>query len=108
MSSEVWDEEPIPEFKEFQNNFSSLSEKFVDLVDGSLEEKEMDRKTQELILIALLAGKFENGFKFHINEAKKHGATKDEVAGTILLTLPYCGISTFLKALSWANEEKVF
>lgn len=108
MNQRVWKEEPIPEYKSFRKNFPNLSEKFEELVDQSLKKSELSRKTQELIIIALLAGKFENGFKFHVNEAIKHGATKDEVTGTLMLLLPYCDISTFLKALSWAEEEEIF
>ncbi|MHC1563802.1 MAG: carboxymuconolactone decarboxylase family protein [Candidatus Hecatellaceae archaeon] len=107
MAERVWKGEPIPEFKLFQEKFPRLSEEFTELVRETLEESKLERKIQELVIIALLAGKFEGGFKFHLKEAIRHGATREEVAGTILLTLPYCDVATFLKSLAWAKEEGI-
>jgi alkylhydroperoxidase/carboxymuconolactone decarboxylase family protein YurZ len=107
VSERVWKEEPIPEFKVFQERFPELSEEFVELVRKTLGESKLERKIQELVIIGLLAGKFEGGYKFHLREAIKHGATREEVVGVILLTLLYCDIGIFLKSLAWAREEEI-
>lgn len=105
MHKSVWKQEPIEEYKLFQKKFPQLSNEFTKLVGKTFEESKLGRKTQELIIMTLLADKFEDGFKFHLKEAMKCGATKEEVTGAILMLLNYGSITTFLKALTWAEEE---
>ena len=107
MSKRVWKEKSIPEFNVFQEKFPEISAEFIELVHKTLSESKLERKIQELVIIALLANKFENGFKFHLREAMRHGAAKEEILGAILLLLPYCDIGTFLTALTWAKEEGI-
>ncbi len=107
MSESIWKEDPIDEFKKFQEMYPELSKEFIDLVHRTLYESKLERKIQELIIIVLLI-KFESGFKFHLREAMRYGATKEEVLGVILLTLPYCDIGTFLTALTWGKDEGFF
>jgi alkylhydroperoxidase/carboxymuconolactone decarboxylase family protein YurZ len=107
MSEKVWKGDPIKQFKLFKERFPKLSNIFTELVDNTLDESKLDRKIQELVIIGLLAGKFKDGYKFHLKEAMKHGATREEVLGTILLTLPYCSIDIFLNSINWAKEEGI-
>ena len=108
MSEGVFKETPIPEFRLFQEKFPDLSESLIELIRQVFDESNLERKIQELVLIGLLASnRFENGCKFHIREALKQGATRKEILGVLLLLLPYCDISSFLKSLTWAKEEGI-
>ena len=107
MADRVWKGKPIKKFDFFKERFGELSDNYITLIEKTLKESKLDRKTQELVIIALLAHDFEDGFKFHLKEALRHGATRDEVVGVILLLLPYCSIGTFLTALNWAKEEGI-
>jgi alkylhydroperoxidase/carboxymuconolactone decarboxylase family protein YurZ len=52
----------------------------------------LDPKTSALGYIAVLAALgLESGIPFHVQEAKKANATKDEIISAILLGLPACG-----------------
>jgi alkylhydroperoxidase/carboxymuconolactone decarboxylase family protein YurZ len=65
-----------------------------------MEQPKLDKKVKELIITALLATQqFESGFKFHLKEAQNRGASREEILETILLTLPYGNVSSFLKSL---------
>jgi len=101
----IWEQEPIPEYKQFIEKFPELSEKFGAVIQEILERPKLDKKTKELVIVSLLATqKFESGFKFHVKEAMNKGATKEEIVEALLLLLVYCDVSSFLKALWWAKD----
>ncbi|MEE9252823.1 MAG: carboxymuconolactone decarboxylase family protein [Thermodesulfobacteriota bacterium] len=104
----IWEQEPIPEYKQFMEKFPKLSEKFGGLIGEIMEGPNLDKKTKELIIVCLLgAQKFEGGFKFHLKEAMNKGATKEEITEALLLLLVYSDVSSFLKALWWAKDAGV-
>ncbi len=101
----IWEQEPIPEYKQFIENFPELSEKFGAVIRDIMERPMLDKKTKELVIVSLLgAQKFESGFKFHVKEAMNKGATREERIEVLLLLLVYCEVSSFLKALWWAKD----
>jgi AhpD family alkylhydroperoxidase len=52
----------------------------------------LDKKTEELIHIALLAAtRLTTGLPFHVQRAKEAGASKKEVVSAILVGLPVVG-----------------
>ena len=52
----------------------------------------LDKKTSELVYIAVLAtAGMESGIPFHVKMAKEAGATKEEVISAILTALPAVG-----------------
>ena len=52
----------------------------------------LDRKTEALVYIGILAAiRLDSGLPFHVSEAKKHGATRDEVVSAVLAGLPAVG-----------------
>jgi alkylhydroperoxidase/carboxymuconolactone decarboxylase family protein YurZ len=64
----------------------------------------LDRKTIELVLLALLAGRrWETGIKVHTGAALAHGATPDEVRGAILLSMAVFSTSSAVQGLHWAE-----
>jgi alkylhydroperoxidase/carboxymuconolactone decarboxylase family protein YurZ len=101
----IWKQEPIAEYQEFMKNFPEISEKFGELIRAIMEQPKLEKKSKELIITALLATQqFEDGFKFHVKEAQKRGASREEILETILLFLPYGNVSSFLKSLWWIKE----
>ncbi|MBI4538499.1 MAG: carboxymuconolactone decarboxylase family protein [Gemmatimonadetes bacterium] len=52
----------------------------------------LDRKTEELAYLAVLAAmRLQSGIPFHVGMAKAVGATRDEVISAILVGLPAAG-----------------
>ncbi|MCD2246641.1 carboxymuconolactone decarboxylase family protein [Listeria marthii] len=64
----------------------------------------LDKKTEELAYIAVLAAtRLESGLPFHVKMAKSNGATRDEVISAILVGLPAVG-NTVISALPVAID----
>ena len=52
----------------------------------------LDTKTKDLAYLAVLAAlRLESGVAFHVQQAKAHGATRDEVISAVLLGLQPAG-----------------
>lgn len=69
------------------------------------QESQLDRKSIELILCALLAAKrWETGVKVHVGLAMEHGATAGEIRGALLLSAGVAGLSASVQSLHWAEE----
>jgi alkylhydroperoxidase/carboxymuconolactone decarboxylase family protein YurZ len=74
------------------------------LTETLYEEAALDRRTIELVLCSLLAGRrWELGVRTHVAKAIEHGATSDEVRGAILLSFAVFGFSSAGPALDWAE-----
>ena len=68
------------------------------------ESAKLDRKTIELILLALLAGRrWETGVKVHTQAALDQGASADEIRGALLLSIAVFSTSSAVQALHWAE-----
>ncbi|HQZ11865.1 MAG TPA: carboxymuconolactone decarboxylase family protein [Devosia sp.] len=68
------------------------------------ESAKLDRKTIELILLALLAGRrWETGITVHTQAALDHGATPDEIRSAILLSMAVFSTSSAVQGLHWAE-----
>ncbi|MBC1550203.1 carboxymuconolactone decarboxylase family protein [Listeria sp. FSL L7-1434] len=64
----------------------------------------LDKKTEELAYIAVLAAaRLESGLPFHVKMAKSNGATRDEIISAILVGLPAVG-NTVISALPVAID----
>jgi alkylhydroperoxidase/carboxymuconolactone decarboxylase family protein YurZ len=64
----------------------------------------LDKKTEELAYIAVLAALGNtSGIPFHVLSAKSHGASRQEVLSAVLIGLPAAG-STVIGALPVALE----
>lgn len=56
------------------------------------EASRLDAKTEALVYIGILAAtRLESGLPFHVCEAKKHGASREEVISAVLAGLPAVG-----------------
>ncbi len=64
------------------------------MVQGLDKAGALDKKTGELAYLAVLAAlRLESGIRFHVQSAKKAGASRDEVISAILVGLPAAGHS---------------
>lgn len=56
------------------------------------EASALDSKTKDLAYLAVLAAlRLESGIPFHAQQAKRHGATRDEVISAVLVGLQPAG-----------------
>ncbi|WKW51423.1 carboxymuconolactone decarboxylase family protein [Rhodomicrobium lacus] len=59
----------------------------------------LDRKTEELAYLAVLAAaRLTSGIPFHVKAAKAEGATREEIVSAVLVGLPAVG-NTVIEAL---------
>jgi alkylhydroperoxidase/carboxymuconolactone decarboxylase family protein YurZ len=62
------------------------------MVQGLASASALDGKTAALAYLAVLAVlRLESGVPFHVQQAKQHGASRDEVISVILIGLPAAG-----------------
>lgn len=97
---------PLEELHEISTRFptfwSEAGHLFTETLYASVA---LDRRTIELILLSLLAGRrWETGVRVHAAKALEHGATADEVRGAILLSMAVFGTSAAAQGLHWAEE----
>jgi AhpD family alkylhydroperoxidase len=56
------------------------------------QASKLDKKIEELAYIAVLAAtRLTSGIPFHVESARKHGATREEIIGAVLVGLPAAG-----------------
>jgi alkylhydroperoxidase/carboxymuconolactone decarboxylase family protein YurZ len=97
---------PVPEeldaiIRHFPKFWSEAGHLFTETLYESVQ---LDRKTIELILLSLLAGRrWETGVKVHTAAALEHGATPDEIRGAILLSMAVFSTSSGASGLHWAE-----
>lgn len=76
----------------FQSEAPQHASAWMQLVQNLSEACVLDEKTRELAYLAVLAVlRFESGIPFHVQMAKKAGATRNEVISAILLGLTPAG-----------------
>lgn len=78
------------------------------MVQGVGQASALERKTEELAYLAVLAAlRMEGGIPFHVQAAKQAGATRDEVISAILVGLPAAGhgVTQVLPAAVAAFDE---
>jgi len=72
-------------------------------------ECKLDKKTEALAYLAVLAAaRLESGIPFHVKQAKKLGASREEIISSILVGLPAVGnivIQALPIALSAYDDE---
>jgi len=63
------------------------------MVQGLAHASALEGKTSALAYLAVLAAlRLESGIPFHVQSAKRSGATREEVISAILLGLPAAGL----------------
>lgn len=79
-------------FQLFLKETPKQAQAWMDAVRGLSEASALDAKTQALAYLGVLAAlRMESGIPFHVVQAKRAGASRDEVASAILVGLPAAG-----------------
>lgn len=87
----------------FRQEAPAVAGAFDNLIQTIVATRGLDEKTKQLIYIALKAADSDAGaLSFHVPMAKQLGATREEVAGAIILTLTVCGLKGVTSCLPGA------
>lgn len=79
-------------FKVFSDEAPDHAGAWMNLVQGLSSASALDRKTQSIAYLAVLAAMRRiNGIPFHVKMARKAGASRDEVISAVLIGLPAAG-----------------
>lgn len=79
-------------FETFAKEAPEHQKAWMDAVQKLDKASALDKKTEELAYIAVLAVmRLESGLPFHVKMAKSHGATREEIISSILVGLPAAG-----------------
>ena len=79
-------------FQTFLNEAPQQAGAWLEMVQGLDKASALDKKTEELAYLAVLAAvKMESGIPFHVQSAKKAGASREELISAILVGLPASG-----------------
>ena len=79
-------------FQTFATEAPAHAQAWGGMVQGLASASALDAKTSALAYLAVLAAlRLESGVPFHIQVAKKAGASREEVISAILLGLPAAG-----------------
>ena len=81
-------------FQTFMTEAPEHAQAWGGMVQGLAGASALDAKTSALAYLSVLAAlRLESGIPFHVQMAKKAGASRDEVISAILLGLPAAGHS---------------
>lgn len=95
-------------FQIFMQEAPAHSQAWGVMVQALDEASALDKKTEELAYLAVLAAlRMESGIPFHVQMAKQAGASRDEVISAILVGLPAAGhgVTQVLPAALAAYDE---
>ena len=79
-------------FQLFMREAPGHAQAWMTAVQGLDSASALDKKTEELAYLAVLAAlRMENGIPFHVQSAKDAGASRAEVISALLVGLPAAG-----------------
>lgn len=79
-------------FQTFLTEAPAHAQAWMAAVQGLDQASALDKKTEELAYLAVLAAmRMESGISFHVQSAKNAGASRAEVIGAVLVGLPAAG-----------------
>lgn len=79
-------------FQCFRSEAPQHSQAWAAMIQGLVTANALDSKTSALAYLSVLAAlRMESGVPFHVQAAKRSGASRDEVISAILLGLPAAG-----------------
>jgi len=89
------------EFNKFLENCPEVGAAYMDLFKSVMKAPALDKKTKQLILIAVMAVQgYRPGVEAHVPQAVKAGATREEIVEALVLTIPVAGINGVLDTLT--------
>lgn len=89
----------------FQKEAPEVAQAFNGLIESLKSLNGLDSKTKQLIYIGIKSSLGDStAIFYHVQMAKKLGATRDEIKDTILITLSVCGLTGVASCLPTALE----
>ena len=90
----------------YSTRFPDVWEAFTNLRRSTGSRLSLDRKTNELLVLAMHAAvQAETGVKLHAQRARDAGAVDDEIYGVVLLNLGVTtGVTQVQQMLKWVDE----
>lgn len=95
-------------FQTFMTEAPEVAQAWMEAVQKFDQASKLDKKTEELAYIAVLAAvRLESGIPFHVKQAKAHGASREEIISAVLIGLPAVGnvVTASLPAAIKAFDE---
>ena len=81
-------------FQTFLAEAQEQAQAWMGAVQGLDQASALDKKTEELAYLAVLSAlRLTSGIPFHVESAKKHGATRAEILSAVLVGLPAAGMA---------------
>ncbi|MCY6371460.1 carboxymuconolactone decarboxylase family protein [Clostridium ganghwense] len=79
-------------FQTFMREAPEHAKAWMEVVQKLDNVSALDKKTEELAYIAVLAAvRLESGITFHVKQAKANGASREEIISAVLVGLPAVG-----------------
>ena len=89
----------------FQKEAPEVAKAFDGLIDALKDTTGLDAKTKQLVYIGIKSSMGDTtAIYYHVQMAKKLGATREEIRYTILITLTVCGLKGVASCLPTAME----
>ncbi len=89
----------------FQKECPEVAARFNDLIEAQKSLEGLDAKTKQLINIAIqTAHRNIQGVQMHAMMAKKEGAAREEIIGSVVLNLHHSGLASVLECLPAAID----
>ncbi len=89
----------------FQKEAPEVAKAFDGLIEALKDTTGLDAKTKQLVYIGIKATLGDTtAIYYHVQMAKKLGATREEIRDTILITLTVCGLKGVASCLPTAME----
>ena len=89
----------------FQKEAPEVAKAFDGLIEALKDTTGLDAKTKQLVYIGIKATMGDTtAIYYHVQMAKKLGATREEIRDTILITLTVCGLKGVASCLPTAME----
>ena len=89
----------------FQKEAPEVAKAFDGLIDALKDTTGLDAKTKQLVYIGIKATMGDTtAIYYHVQMAKKLGATREEIRDTILISLTVCGLKGVASCLPTAME----
>lgn len=92
-------------YRRFAELNPSVSRAYENLGEACVQAGPLDRKTRELIKLALAVGaRLEGGVHSHVRRALEAGATASEIRHVVTLAVPTLGFPNAAAAFTWIED----
>ena len=92
-------------FQQFTQGNAAIAEAYEALGEACAKAGPLDRKTRELVKLAMaIGGRLEGAVHSHTRRALEAGATPEQIRHVVALAAPTVGFPTTVAAFTWVEE----